>query len=641
MAPARRRSFRAPSPLPAAVLLILPILAAGCGGSPSSQTSGDDRDPSAEPVAAEAYRIQGEGHHSPLAGEDVSTVGVVTAVDSGRFYLQAPEGDGNPATSDGLLVESGSVAAPSRGDSVRVTGTVEEHVPGGEESENLSVTRVDAASVDVLAEGAALPPAVRLGSGGRIPPQERVIGEEELPVDLQDPDEARSNPFDPDGEGIDFYESLEGMRVTVVGPVVVSPTETFDEGEGELWTLVEGGAHVTPDDARTAAGGIRLQPHPDNRGDHNPERVQVQFDPEMYPASVPVLAVGSTLSDVYGVMGYSFGNFEVYATREVQADPSGLVPDSTSLAGGPDRVTLATYNVLNLNPLPETRERMERLGRHIAVGLNAPDVVALQEIQDANGTEGGEGDLETDATPTLRALVDAVEAAGGPRYAFFDVAPEPNASGGVPGGNIRNAFLYDSTRVARVEVTSLTPEVLRRAGARDPGAFDGSRNPLAATFSFGGDRFTVVDNHFSSRAGSTPVFGALHPFVQAGEEEREAQSRAVHDWVAHRLEASPGERVAVVGDLNTFEFTDDLTELLPGDGGILSNLVRQVPPDDRYSYIFEGNSQVLDHVFVSDALAAGARIDMVHLNSNLPSERTASDHDPVVASLRVPQPDSL
>ena len=639
MASARRRRCPAPPALPAVAFLILSILAGGCGGSPSSQTSGDETDSGAEPVAAAAWEIQGRGHRSPLTGDEVSTVGVVTAVDSGIFYLQAPGGDGDPATSDGLHVESGGVGAPSRGDSVRVTGRVEEHVPGGEETENLSVTRIDATALEVLARDAALPDPVRLGSGGRVPPQEQVIGEE-LPVDLREADEAESNPFDPDRDGIDFYESLEGMRVVVAGPVAVSPTESFDESEGEIWTLVEGGAHVTPDDARTAAGGIRLQPHPDNRGDHNPERVQVQFDPELYPAAVPVLAVGSTLSDVSGVMGYSFGNFEVNATREVEASPSGLDPGPTALSGGPDRVTLATYNVLNLNPLAETAERMERLGRQIAVGLDAPDVVALQEIQDANGTRGGEENLETDASETLRALVDAVEAAGGPRYAFFDVAPEPNNSGGAPGGNIRNAFLYDSSRVDRVEVTSLTPEVLREAGARDPKAFDESRNPLAATFSYGGSRFTVVNNHFSSRYGSTPVFGALHPFVQAGEEEREAQSRAVHDWVARRLETSPGARVAVVGDLNTFEFTDDLTELLPGDGAILSNLIDRVPPEDRYSYVYEGNSQTLDHIFGSEALAAGARIDPVHLNSNLPSDRTASDHDPVVASFEIPRPDS-
>ena len=622
----------------AAVALLGAAASLACGGAPS-ESPGNGDEP-AQPVEAEIHRIQGQGHLSPLAGQEVTTVGVVTAVDSDVVYLQAAAGDGRVATSEAVLVETGGVEAPGRGDSVRVTGTVEEHVPGGRETENLSVTRIDAGGVEVLAEGSELPAPVRLGSGGRIPPEVRIIGEDELPVDLRTPSEVESNPFDPDEEGIDFYESLEGMRVVVAGPVAVSPTEELGDGEGEIWTLVQGGEHVTPDDARTASGGIRLQPHPDNRGDHNPERVQVQFDADLYPGSAPELAVGSTLSDVSGVLGYSFGNYEVNATAEVRAEPSDPGPDPTSLEGGAERVTVATYNVLNLNPLGETADRMERLGRHIAVGLKSPDVVALQEIQDENGTRGGEDDTETDATATLRALVDAVEAAGGPRYEFFDVAPEPNTSGGAPGGNIRNAYLYDPGRVSRVEVTSLTPAVLREAGVREPEAFEGSRDPLAATFSFGGHRFTVVNNHFSSRYGSTPIFGAVHPFVQAAEAEREAQSRAVHDWVAHRLEGTPGARVVVAGDLNTFEFTDDLTEILPGEAGILRNLLRDVPAEQRYSYIFEGNSQTLDHVFVTESLYPGARVDPVHLNSNLPAGRTGSDHDPVVASLRIPQPDT-
>ncbi len=608
--------------------------AAGCGPAPSGGGDGSETERGA--VEAAVPEIQGEGHLSPLAGREVITSGVVTAADSGLFYLQDPGGDGDAATSDAVLVESAG-APPSPGDSLRVTGAVEEHVPGGEQTANLSVTRIDASEVRVLAEDAALPEPVRLGSPGRIPPRVRVIGRDELPVDLRDPDEAASNPFDPDGEGIDFYESLEGMRVVVASPVTVSPTESFGEGEAEVWTLVEGGAHITPDDARTAAGGILLQPHPDNRGDHNPERVQVQFDRHLYPGAAPELAVGSSLSDVTGVVGYSFGNFEVNATREIEVDASRPEPGPTSLEGGAGRVTVATYNVLDLDPLPETAGRMERLGRQIAVGLKAPAVVALQEIRDSNGTRGGAESRETDASGTLRALADAVESAGGPRYEHVDVAPEPNTTGGVPGGNIRNAFLYDPARVELIEVTSLTPEVLRAADARDPEAFEEGRDPLAATFSVDGSRFTVVNNHFTSRYGSTPVFGAVQPFVQAGEEEREAQSRAVHDWVSRRLEEEPGAGVAVVGDLNTFEFTDDLATLLPGgDEPVLVNLVRDLPREERYSYNFEGNSQALDHVFVTEALAAGARIDAVHVSSDLPSGRAASDHDPMVASFSIP-----
>ncbi|MFW6010367.1 MAG: endonuclease/exonuclease/phosphatase family protein, partial [Gemmatimonadota bacterium] len=460
-----------------------------------------------------------------------------------------------------------------------------------------------------------------------------------------------SNPFEPATDGIDFYESLEGMRVVVAAPVAVSPTATFGDGAtGEVFTLVERGAHAVPDDARTAAGGILLQPHPDNRGDQNPERVQVQFEAGVYPDAVPEMGVGDRLGDVIGVVGYSFGNYEVLATETVEVGAAGGAPPgdapgeplqaraSTELVGTADRVTVATYNVGGMNPLPETDARRALLGEHIAERLSAPDVVALQEIQDASGTRGGAGDSTTDATATLEAVVEAVIAAGGPRYAFLDVAPGPGASGGVPGGNIRNAFLYDSTRVELADARSPGPEELREAGARDPDAFDGVRDPLVGEFSFRGRRFTVVNVHLTSRAGSTPVFGAVQPFVQAGEKEREAQLRALHDYVASLLAEEPEAAVVVLGDMNTFEFTDDLTGILPGrgDGVILRNLVHDVPAADRYTYNFEGNSQALDHVFVTEGLADGAGVDVLHLNADAFEADRASDHDPVVVRLQVP-----
>ncbi len=617
-------------------LLLLVALAVGCGGtSPPGGPAGDDEPPDGIREVA-IPGIQGQGHVSPLLGERVATRGVVTAITGPGFHLQDPDGDGEPATSDAIVVAGGG-ETPSVGDRVRVTGRVGEHRPGGEETANLTVTRLEAEELEVLAGGAPLPEPVRLGSGGRIPPQVRVIGDDELPVDLSDPEAAAENEFDPDTEGIDYYESLEAMRVTVPDPVAVSPTATFDDGaSAEVFTLVEDGAHVTPDDARTDRGGLLLQPHPDNRGDQNPERVQLQFEAGLYPAPVPTLAVGDGLGDATGVLGYGFGNFEVLVTGELPIQPSDLEVETTEISGGDGVLTLGVYNVLNMNPLPETDARRARLARQIVDHLDSPDVLALQEIQDENGTRGGEGDTEADATATLDALVEAVVAAGGPRYEHADVAPAPNSTGGVPGGNIRNAFLYDPDRVRLTELRLLDREALAAAGASDPGAFDGSRRPLAATFDVGGRPLTVVSHHGTSRFGSTPVFGAVQPFVQAGEEAREAQARALHDWVDARLREEPDARIAVVGDFNTFEFTDDLTRILPSGGGgetVLYNLMRDVAPGERYTYVFEGNSQALDHAFVTEALRQGAELDPVHVNAEFPEDRRASDHEPLVVRL--------
>ena len=88
--------------------------------------------------------------------------------------------------------------------------------------------------------------------------------------------------------------------------------------------------------------------------------------------------------------------------------------------------------------------------------------------------------------------------------------------------------------------------------------------------------------------------------------------------------------------MNTFEFSDDLASLLPGEPAILHPLSALAPPAERYSYNYEGNSQVLDHVFVSGVLRDGAELEYLHLNADFPAlpAATASDHDPVVARIR-------
>jgi predicted extracellular nuclease len=574
--------------------------------------------------------IQGRGHISPVVGRAVITTGIVTAVAGNGFYLQDRAGDRHDATSDGLFVFTSGRPAVVPGDEVRVAGPVVEFIPGGAATGNLSSTQIAApTATEVLSKRRTLPRPIRLGTGGRIPPAVYVTGPDAAPVNLQIKTQADARPFDPGTAGIDFYESLEGMRVTVPDPVAVSAARSFGPSSGEFFTLPDQGKHIAPRTARTRRGGIYLQPDPENRGDQNPEIVQVQLNQDLFPGSVPAITVGDRLGDITGVMGYHYGAFEVRATEPFQVFPHGLRPDTTRLTGTVAGLTVATYNVLNLSARDDDAAQRTRLGSQIVHNLRSPDILALQEIQDNNGeTDDG----TTDAAETLRALAHAVQTAGGPRYAFLDVPPIDGTLGGAPGGNIRPAFLYNPERVRLIAHQSLTPAALGRAGIADSLAFRDSRNPLAAVFEFAGQRFTLINNHLTSRYGSTPVFGAIQPFVQAGEKKREAQTRALSSYVAHMVGADDGARVVVLGDLNTFEFTNDLTGILPGPGRLLSNvLVKAV--DDRYSYNFQGNSQLIDHVFVTANLLKTAELDLVHINVDFPTLGTveASDHDPVIA----------
>jgi predicted extracellular nuclease len=244
-------------------------------------------------------------------------------------------------------------------------------------------------------------------------------------------------------------------------------------------------------------------------------------------------------------------------------------------------------------------------------------------------------------------LIDSIVSAGGPTYVAFNVEPADNTQGGAPGANIRNAFLYNPDRVDQVGFFALSASVLTAAGA-DPTAFDGTRIPLVGVFEFNGSEFTVISIHNSSRFGSTPIFGGPQPFVQAGEVEREAQSKAINQYVDSLLASDSDARIMVAGDFNTFEWTDELLEDVPGPEPALNNLV---PVNDKspdkgihrgqegfYSFIFDGNSQMLDHFFVTSSLLPSAKFDVVHLNVDFPRtfiNTTASDHEPMLASFSV------
>ncbi len=585
------------------------------------------------------YDIQGSGHISPFDGVEVTTEGIVTAVAFNGYYVQDPTGDGDPATSDGLFIfKTGS--KPSVGDHVTLTDTVTEFIGGGAGTGNLSITQMSFPSITTNSTGNPLPSPVVIGASGLIPPNVDVISDSERPVNLQDV----PGVFNPDNDGIDFYEALEGMLVTIEDPVAVSATRTFNSFASEMFVLANNGADVAPSDARTARGGINLQPDPNNDGDQNPERVQIQFDGTLYPFTVPAITVGDRLGDVTGVVGYSFGNFEVNATQQVSVTPGGLARESTDLVGTKYDIAVASYNVLNLSPLTSDENQRATLADQITNNLGSPDIIALQEIQDNNGTED---DGTIDASETLQALVDAISDAGGSDYTFFDVAPADGSSGGVPGGNLRNAYIYNADRVKLVSYVSLTPGVLESFGVSDSNAFDGTRDPLLATFKFRGKEFTIINNHLTSRFGSTPVFGGPQPFVQAGEAEREAQLGALNEVTNALLEggrgnfdhASKAGRVIVLGDLNTMEFTDDLTEILPGTGAdrVLTNMIDSVTDDNVYTFNFEGNSQVLDSLFMTDNLLKNAEIDIVHLNVDFPrvDDTVGSDHEPLIVRLRV------
>ncbi len=557
--------------------------------------------------------IQGIGHTSPLLGQQVETSGIVTAVDSNGFYLQDATGDGDIATSDAIFVFTGSSPSVTVGDEAEVTGTVGEFFPGGAGTGNLSTTQISGPTVSVLSIRNPLPAPVIIGAGGRIPPSENI-------------DDDAFATFDPATDGIDFFESLEAMRVTGEDLVAISGTNRF----GEIFTVANSGGNAS---GLSLAGTLNISPD-----DFNPEKIQIDKDSGIFNFAFPDVAVGDSLGDVTGVIGYSFGNFEILPTEVFTAVSAELTEEMSELVSDEDTLLVASYNVLNLDPNDADGDtdvadgRFAAIAAHVVSNLGSPDIIGLQEIQDDSGSVD-DGTIAADVT--LQTLVDAITAAGGPTYTPIDnTFIGNNTSGGQPGGNIRTAFLYNS---ARVSIDAASVQTIDGQGAGE--AFEGARLPLVAALTFNGETVTVVNNHFSSKGGSAPILGVEQPFearqedptVNGSLDERQRQSLAVQGFVTGLLAGDSNAKIVVLGDFNEFEFISPLIGL--EDVG-LTNLTFDLDENERYSFIFQGNSQSLDHILVSQSLVDFAQFDIVHVNVEFAETASrASDHDPLLVAL--------
>jgi predicted extracellular nuclease/Ca2+-binding RTX toxin-like protein len=608
------------------------------------------------------YAIQGIGHQSAFDGQVVTTIGVVIAVDtngSRGFWIQDANGDGNAASSDGIFVFTNAAPTVQVGQLVSVSGVVDEFIPNGAAAGSLPVTEIVATAasggaVSVLGTGPEIAATVIGGEGGLLPP---------------------STSF---ADATAFYESLEGMLVTVKEAVVVGATNDF----GEIYAVIDNDAdrsNGVGDSDLNDRGALQIEGGSSDfgntnvtGGDFNPERLQIDDDSGVLAGfASPSVSTGAQLGDVTGVVGYNFGNYEVVATEAFTVDtPSALIKETTALVGSADRLTVASYNAENLDP-NDGVARFNVIAQEILNNLKAPDIIALQEVQDNDGPGSAAGSTVKSADVTLQMMVDALNAAApaGIVYAFVDnpfIGDDTN--GGEGGGNIRNAFIYRTDRVDFVDGSLKTiaadgSAITDPAGAGDQqtnpdNPFYDSRLPLVATFEFNGEDVTIVNNHFTSKGGSAALYGSDGTPLNGGEVQRAAQAQAVNNFVDGLLSADSDAKVVVAGDLNDFEFEEPLA-VIKGTGSVsnydvpatdpiaatatyteggmqvLHDLLDTLPGDERYDYVFEGNAQTLDHVLVTAGLQNGAQFDVVRINAEFGDQ--TSDHDPLVASLQIPE----
>lgn len=559
------------------------------------------------------HDIQGEGHISPYKDQDVAGVtGIVTKVEgSNAFFMQDPEDDGNPNTSEAIYVYK-KAHGLTAGDQVEVDGLVKEWVLDGYREKlqtDLAMTEINATDVRKLASDFELPQPVVIGQD-RIAPK-KVIDNDQFGV------------FDPAEDGIDFYESLEGMRVGVDSPQVIGPQKY---GEVPVIANQAAGKIYSPQ------GGILL-----TEENANPERMFLLINRDF------IAKAGDHFNGmVTGVVSYSFSNFKVLVDEETLPElvETELIEDYTTLDPKKNKLTIASYNIENFSA--ETNaEKTSRIAESIVNNLKTPDIIGLVEVQDNDGqTASG----SADASQSYEALINEIASQGGPAYSWTDIAPEYNQDGGAPGGNIRVGYLYNPERVKLKEAPKGTAtdavayengDLTLNPGRIDPQnpIFEDTRKPLAAEFEFKGKDVVVIANHFNSKGGDTPLFGKIQPPVLGSEAKRIEIAKLLNGFVAGIHEQDPKANVVVLGDLNDFEYSSPIEAL---ENGQLVNMIETLPVEQRFTYNYQGNSQVLDHILVSRHLADKAEADIVNINSLYMEEHgRASDHDPVIVQLQL------
>ncbi|WTX37405.1 lamin tail domain-containing protein [Streptomyces sp. NBC_00658] len=585
-------------------------------GSGDGGGGGDDG--STEPGTVRVHDIQGTTRLSPLAGQTVTRVpGIVTGVrtsGSKGYWLQDPTPDADARTSEGVFVYTGSAApAVKVGDSVLTTGKVSEYYPS---SGSQSVTEITGPTTKVLSSGNALPETVTLDA--------TTVPDAYAPT--ADGGSIEALALEPAVYALDFYESLEGMRVAATDTRVTGATDEYDE----LWVTVK------PEENPTSRGGTLYSSY----DQQNTGRIEVMSIDDT--ATFPVANVGDVLSGTTaGPLDYTtYGGYALQATQLGTLTVNGLKPEVTRKQKNKE-LAVATYNVENLDAL-DSQEKFDRLATGVAVSLKSPDIVALEEIQDDTGATN---DATVTSEATLTRFTDAIVAAGGPRYSWRYVAPENNQDGGEPGGNIRQVFLFNAKRVsftdrAGGDATTATGVVKTRKGAQltyspgriDPGndAWANSRKPLVGEFTFQGEQVFVIANHFTSKGGDQSLHSRYQPPARSSETQRNAQAAEVNTFVKSLLAADRSAKVVVLGDLNDYEFSQTVTTLTAGR--VLTPLITTLPAAERYTYVYDGNSQTLDHILTSPAVTA-FDYDVVHINAEFSDQ--ASDHDPQIVRIDI------
>jgi uncharacterized protein len=544
------------------------------------------------PISLNIHDIQGNGATTPYAGQFISTSGIVTAKKSNGFFMQnaAVNYDADDATSEGIFVFTSSAPTVAVGDAVGILGTA---------TEFFNLTQIESTlpgDVTVTSSGNPLPATVTL----------------------------TTTILNPAGTP-DQLERLESMRVHADTVVSVAPTNEF----GETFTVLDGVARPLREPG--IEFGLPIPPDPTSGVpdccipifDKNPERIMIDSD-GLAGASPISVTSNVTISNVTGPLDFTFDDYKIDPeTSFTHSANMSAVPVPTP---APGELTVAGYNIENFNNNATQRQKAALAIRDV---LHLPDVIGTIEIFELSGLQALAAEIESISGVHYEARL--IEADGNPGDADQDVG-----------------FLIKTSRVQIDSVTQIEKPGCNGSPANcntfiDPNtgnpALLNDRPPLvlratvdAATLN--PRQVIIVVNHLRSFIDIETVTGE-GPRVRA---KRKAQGEFLANLLQELQTDNPGLPVMSIGDYNAYQFNDGYTDPIGTAKGTPTaddemvedaspdlvnpdfiNLTDTLPADQRYSFIFAGTPQAIDHQLLNTVAASYlTRYHIARNNSDFP-----------------------
>jgi predicted extracellular nuclease len=582
-------------------------------------------------------QIQGVSNLSPMVGRQIAARGVVTAISSRGFYIQTPDAeiDKDPKTSEGIYVFTNDRMPPgiAPGNLVEVAGTVTEFRPR-DARYSLTITEITNPGVKIISKDNPLPAPVAL----------------------------TPNELNPQGK-IDQMERFEGMRVKVDVLNVVAPTGGYEDRKtGEIRSdgVFFGVLPKTPRPFREPGLNVLTLltdklPETVPYFDMNPELLRVDSDALENGKAIDVTA-GASVKNLIGVIDYAFRAYTLFVDANNPPTVEGNKTFVKALAAGERETSVGAFNIENFFDDEKNSDNVDKedilskerfQGRLNKASLAVRNVLSMPDLL---------GVVEVENLKVLKKLADKINADAvaanqpNPKYeAFLEESNDPRG--------IDVGFLVKTAKVKFIDAKQLgKDEKLSAEGARD-GEKLYDRPPFLIRVEVQDAKtnqpfaLTAIVNHFKSYGGIDDEKDGVRV-----RQKRLAQAEWLANFLVERQKANPAERIVVTGDFNAFQFNDgynDLIGVLKGKSAPnvlaasktahqtgLIDLADFIDAKTRYSYVFDGSAQILDHILINGAaqeraLKFGyARVDAdfpkVYANDFTRPERL-SDHDaPIV-----------